>query len=159
VYSPGFGALAVTQTAADGSYSIDAVPAGAWYVASGNCNDDGAPDFVWYAGATSIPVTDVDGTPDPAGDGAHLVTVVGGADTPDINLYFGTPAGGTGAVPTDPPGGATPIAANAKTAGATGPLAFTGMSGPALALAGLMLLGLGILAMRIGKMRRWRRSA
>ncbi len=160
-FAPGIGLLAVAFTGPDGTYRLDAVPAGNWYVASGECErDDG--EFVWYAGAGSVAVTSTEGDIDPAADGAALVAVVAGADVAGIDLFFGVAEEGSApTVPpgwTDPPGSATdPAAANAATSNpVSGSLPKTGVPGPDMAILGGLLLGVGLVLVRVTELRRAR---
>ncbi len=159
VFSPGFGALAVTITDANGAYHLGGVPTGQWYVAAGDCKGGDDAEFVWYDGPTSIPVTRADDGADPVRDGAKLVAVVAGAETTGINLYFGAASGGE--TPTDTPTGATPTdpaaAANAGTSSPlSGSLPRTGVPGPDMAILGGVLLGVGLFVVKMSEVRRAR---
>ena len=160
-FSPGFGVLSVTLSDAGGQYRLSGVPAGQWYIASGECDSDDGGGFVWHAGATSVPISQADDDADPVGDGGVLVTVAADTATTGINLYFGVNGGGS----TPPTGTAPPVAtvpgadpadaANATTsAPVSGRLPRTGVPSPDMAILGGVLLGVGLLVVRIAEMRR-----
>ncbi|MGZ8753345.1 MAG: carboxypeptidase regulatory-like domain-containing protein, partial [Acidimicrobiia bacterium] len=162
VLNPGFGLLAMAFTGADGTYQLNGVPEGNWYVAAGECDSgDGDGEFVWYAGATSVAVTSTEVDVDPVADGAAVVAVVASANTSGINLYFGAL---DETAPVDPPTssdpsklGAEPTAANTAASNpVSGSLPRTGVPGPDMAILGGLLLGVGLLVVRVTELRRAR---